>query len=130
MSNLSRKLNLFDEFFNTPFFKLDRSIMRTDLKEEADRYLLDIEMPGFHKEDIKVSLEDGYLTVEAVHNKNNEENNNDYVCKERYFGEMKRSYYLGNVDENQINANLTNGILTISVKKLEKLENKKYISIE
>ena len=135
--NRKRNLGLFDDsffndFFNTPFLLGDRQIMRTDLREEDNRYLLDIELPGLNKQDIKLSLEDGYLTVEVVKEESKEQKDDkgNYVRRERYYGNCSRTFYLGDVKEEDIAANYNNGILTVSVPKAEAVDKKKYIEIE
>lgn len=142
MFNLSRKNdknflgnNFFDEFFNTPFFStslIKNSLMKTNFKEEKDRYLIDVEIPGFKKEDIKISLNEGYLTVEATKNDSVEEKDKEgkYIRRERYYGNMKRSFYVGKANENDIIANFNNGVLNLIVNKKPEIANKKYISIE
>lgn len=121
--------NLFDDLFNTT--KVE-NFMFTDIFEDDNKYTLNIEVPGFNKDDIKLSLEDGYLTVEASHEENNVEENQEtkYLLQERYNGKFSRSYYVGDVHEEKINANLNNGILTITINKVSEEENKKYITIE
>jgi len=133
---LQRKNNnksIFDEFFNTPFFNGERSLMRTDLKEEENNYILDIEIPGFNKEDLKISLEDGYLTVEASKEESSDEKDErgNYVRKERYYGKVSRSYYVGrSLSEESVKAAYSNGILTLTVPKEKETDNKKYIEVK
>ena len=118
---------LFDDFFDFPVLRKE---MRTDVKDENDNYVFEIEIPGFTKEDIKLSVEDDYLTVEAVKEeaKENTENNN-YIIRERQYGAVKRSYYIGNVKEDSIKANYNDGVLTILIPKAVETE-KKFITIE
>ena len=129
--------DLFDEMFRDPFFEGSESkVMKTDIKEKKDKYLIDIDLPGYDKEDIKMEISDGYLTVHASVNKevDDEKEKGKYVRKERYVGECSRSFYVGeNVKEEEIKAKFKNGTLTIEVpKKDEKKElpDKKYIPIE
>ena len=129
--------DLFDEMFRDPFFEGSESkVMKTDIKEKKDKYLIDIDLPGYDKEDIKMEISDGYLTVHASVNKevDDEKEKGKYVRKERYVGECSRSFYVGeNVSEEEIKAKFKNGTLTIEVpKKDEKKElpDKKYIPIE
>ena len=129
--------DIFDEVFNDPFFtKKESKLMKTDVREKDGNYVLDIDLPGYNKEDIKIDLTDGYLTVTAKREENKEEkeHHNTYIYKERFFGECSRSYYAGeNVKEEDIKAIFKNGTLEITfpkedVKKLD--EGKKYIEIE
>ncbi len=129
----------FDEMFDDPFFergflKKENSIMKTDIKEKDGNYILEIDMPGYNKEDIKIELEKGYLTVTANKETTKEDENEKahYIHKERFYGTCSRSYYVGdNVTEEQISANFKNGILSITFPKDsdEKPETKKYIQI-
>ena len=109
--------------------------MKTDVKETDKGYELDIELPGYQKEDVKAQLKDGYLTVQAAKNVNNDEKNNEgaYIRRERYEGTMSRSFYVGeDVTEADIQAKFENGILKLSVPKKEakKVEENKYITIQ
>ena len=127
--------DLFDEMFRDPFFEGSESkVMKTDIKEKKDKYLIDIDLPGYEKEDIKMEISDGYLTVHASVNKEVDDEKEKYVRKERYVGECSRSFYVGeNVKEEEIKAKFKNGTLTIEVPKKEdkkELPDKKYIPIE
>ncbi len=129
--------DLFDEMFRDPFFEgTESKLMKTDIKEKKDKYLIDIDLPGYEKEDIKMEISDGYLTVHASVNKevDDEKEKGKYVRKERYVGECSRSFYVGeNVKEEEIKAKFKNGTLTIEVPKKEdkkELPEKKYIPIE
>lgn len=120
-----RITNLFDNFFDDWFDYPNSRKMRTDIKEEENQYLLSIELPGFNKEDIKISYENDYLNVSV----DRQEDNQEYIRKERYTGEFSRDYYVGNIDESKLDATYENGILTIIVPKESIQDNKKYISI-
>lgn len=122
---------LFNDFFGRPFFSKHR-IMRTDFKEEENRFVLDIELPGLNKEDIKLSFEDGYLTVgvEASENKEEKDETGSYIRRERYYGNCSRTFYVGNISESGITAAYNNGILSVSVPKTEMVDKKRIITIE
>ena len=131
------EFDLFDEMFNDPFFtRGENKLMKTDIKEKGDKYLLEVDLPGYEKEDIKIEIDDGYLTVHASMNKNVEESDKDskYVHKERYVGECSRSFYVGEeINEEDIKASFKNGTLKIELPKKDqkKIEDsKKYIDIE
>ncbi len=122
-------------------FPIDRSVfgtkefMKTDVKEVDNGYELDIDLPGFQKDEIKARLTDGYLTITAARGENKEEKDKDgrYIRRERYSGSMSRSFYVGNaVKEEDIRARFENGILKLSVPKIKKteIEQNNYISIE
>lgn len=128
--------DIFDEVFNDPFFtKKENKLMKTDVREKDGNYVLDIDLPGYNKEDIQIDLEDGYLTVTAKREENKEEKEHfsKYIYKERFFGECSRSYYAGeNIKEEDIKATFKNGTLEITFPKEEarKLDQtKKYIEI-
>lgn len=123
--------DLFDAFFSDSAFRDNKHLMRTDIKENENGYELDVEMPGFSKENINLSLNDGYLTIEGEV-KREEDENKHYIRRERFYGSVTRSYYVGkNVTEEDINASFNNGILSISLPKVEaKEKTKKMISIK
>lgn len=121
--------DLFNDFFNVGFSNKVSSLMRTDVIEEDDKYVLNVDIPGFNKEDIKVTFADGYLRVEAKKEEATEQNETNYIRRERHYGSCSREFYLGEIDEEQIKANYTNGILNISVPKLNETEDAKIKTI-
>lgn len=129
----SNGLDIFDDVFADPFFsEKENRIMRTDLKEKEGKYYLEIDIPGFDKEDIKIELQDGYLTISAEKDDEKEEKHVKYLKREKFSGMCSRSYYVGdNVKEEDIKANFKNGILTVEFPKEQekKIEEKKYIPI-
>lgn len=140
--------NLFDDFmddFRYPAFpdvdktlygKHAKNLMKTDVKEKDGSFEVDIDLPGFKKDEITMHLEDGYLTVSAAKglDKDEKDEKGTYVRHERYAGNMSRSFYVGEqITEDDIHPKYENGILTFSVPKKEKkaIEDKKrYIAIE
>ena len=128
--------DLWDEMFRDPFFTEGESkLMKTDIKEKKDKYLIDIDLPGYEKDGIKIEIQDGYLTVHAkVDKEDDDKEKGKYVRKERYTGECSRSFYVGdNVKEEDIKAKFHNGTLTLEVPKKEdkkELPETKYIPIE
>ena len=129
--------NLFDDFMDFPFGgKKINTMMKTDIRDTDSTYELDIDMPGFKKEDIKAQLKDGYLTISASTSANNDEQDKDgrYIRRERYAGSCSRSFYVGEgVKEEEIRAKFENGILKLSIPKVEnkpQVEEKKCIAIE
>lgn len=117
----------FDDFmpmFSRKEMKEFNSIMKTDVKETEKNYILDVDLPGFKKEDVNLNLENGYLTISAKreHKVDNEDRKENFVRRERSFGQFSRSFYVGDVEQDEIEAHLENGILTI---KLPKEEEKK-----
>ena len=126
----NNNLDLFDEFFPT-FAYRNKAFMRTDIKESENEYLLDVELPGLNKDEVKISLDDGYLTISASKTENKEDEKDKYIRKEIYTSKQERSFYVGNVDEKKITASFENGILKIAVPKeeLPEVDTKKYIQI-
>ena len=139
--------NLFDDFmddaFERNFFggrnplygKHSKNLMKTDVKETETGYELDIDLPGFKKDEISAHLEDGYLTVSAAKGVDKDEKDNEgrYIRRERYSGSMTRSFYVGNaVTEEDIKAKYEDGILSLSIPKKDPkaVEAKRYIAIE
>lgn len=125
--------DLFDDFFNDAF-RDDKYCMRTDIKEHDDSYELITDLPGFSKDDINLSIENGYLNITAKTNGNSsDEEKGKYVRRERYYGEMSRSFYIGeNVEEEDVKASFKNGILSVVVPKVnnQEINRKKQIEIE
>ena len=138
MNNMIKNDNygILDPLFDELFFgnKNKHEVMKTDIKDEGDHYLMKIDLPEVKKENTKLSLEDGYLIVSAKFDYNNEDKEkNNYIRRERHYGNCSRSYYLGeDVTEEDIKAKLQDGVLTLNVKKVDPKakETKKFISIE
>ena len=127
--------DLFDEIFDDPFFsRVDTKLMRTDIKEKKDSYVVNVDLPGYEEEDIKIEINNGYLTVTAEKTNSDEEKEEGrYIRKERYSGQCSRSFYVGdNVKDTDVKASFKNGILTLEFpkEKHEEIEEKKYIPIE
>ena len=134
--------NLFDDFMDFSFPDIDKelygkraqNIMKTDVKELEDRYEVMVDLPGFHKEDIRLELNDGTLTISAVKSLDKEdESKGNYIRRERVVGNMQRSFYVGKaLTEEDIHARYENGILTLDIPKKDarKVPEKKYISID
>lgn len=128
--------DLLDDVFGSPFFAHHESkVMKTDIKEKDDKYIIDIDLPGYEKENIKMSIEDGYLRICAHTSSDTEEKEEGkFVRKERYSGSCERSFYVGDeLKAEDIKANFKNGILKIEIPKKEeqeKLPEKQYIEIE
>ena len=138
--------NLFDDFFNdfdenffgkkNPLYgKHARNMMKTDVRETDTTYEVDIDLPGFKKEDINVNYENGYLTISTSKglDKDEKDKEDNYIRRERYAGTLSRSFYVGDaVSEEDIHAKYEDGILKLSVpKKAPKaVEKNGYIAIE
>ena len=138
---LTRKRNDFDlfdrMFLDDPFFSGEREskLMKTDIKEKKDKYIIEMDLPGYEKENISLEINDGYLMISAKTSQNKDEKEEGkYVRKERFIGECSRSFYIGdNIKEEDIKASFKNGTLKIEVPKKEErkeLPEKKQIPIE
>lgn len=95
----------------------EREFMKTDIRESKKEYIMEIDLPGLTKNNITINYENGYLTIKAT--KNIEVETEHYVRRERFYGEVRRSFYIGEKKETDIKANYQNGILTISFPKEE-----------
>ena len=120
---------------NPLYGKNAKNMMKTDIREHDDGYEVDIDLPGFKKDEISLELENGYLTVSAVKglDKDEKDKKGKYIRRERYAGAMQRSFYVGDVlTQEDIKAKYENGILSISVPKKDAkaVETKKSIAIE
>ena len=136
----NRNYNLFDEMFKDPFFtrsfeNSSTQIMKTDIQDKDGNYIIEMELPGYAKEDIKADLKDGYLTITASKNETKEEKDAKGNCirKERYTGTCNRSFYVGEqVTQDDIHAAFKDGVLSLQVPKdMPKIEDApKLITIE
>ncbi|MGM9882506.1 MAG: Hsp20/alpha crystallin family protein [Bacilli bacterium] len=109
-------LNDYFTLIDSPFLK-EKEFMKTDIREYQNKYIIEIDLPGLKKEDITINYENGYLTIKAT--KNTELKTEVYVRRERFYGEVKRSFYIGEKKETDIKASYENGILTITFPKEE-----------
>ena len=123
--------------FRDPFFTNSNNtkLMKTDIQEKDNNYILDMDLPGYEKEDIKAQLKDGYLTITAQKNTSNDDKDEEgnYIRRERYCGKCSRSFYVGDsIKEEDIKANFNNGILELTFPKEveQKAEEMKYITID
>ena len=131
MSLLPEKFYL-DDFFEdfVPMPKMPKNEMKCDIYEKGGEVHIELDVPGFNKEDVKVDLDDGILTIAASKHEDKEEKEKNYYRKERSFGSFKRQFNVGNVKENDINAKFYNGVLKISFPKEEQKQSKKFIAIQ
>ena len=133
--------NFFDDFndfmdFPTVTRKSTGTLMKSDVKDAGDHFELDMDLPGFKKEDVKLQLKDGVLKVSATTKTLNEEKdaNGKYIRRERFQGTCERSFYVGeHLTEEDIKARFADGVLSVTVPKKEakpQIEENKYIAIE
>lgn len=138
--------NLFDNWmepFEKDFFgernplygKHSKNMMKTDVRENENNYEVDVDLPGFKKDEINAKLENGYLTISTSKSldRDQKDSNGKYIRRERYSGSMCRSFYVGdNVKQEDIHAKFEDGILKLQIpkKEIKEIEQKNYISIE
>ena len=135
--------NLFDDWMDFSFPDIDTALygkhakneMKTDVRETEDGYELDIDLPGFKKDEVTAQLDNGYLTIQASKglDKEQKDKKGKYIRKERYAGSMSRSFYVGDaITEEDVHAKYEDGILKLSVPKKEAkaVEQTKHIAIE
>ena len=132
MSLLPEKFYLDDFFDDFTLPKMPKmELMKTDVYEKGGNIHIEMDVPGFNKEDIKIDVEDGILTIEAEKSESKEDKEGkNYYRRERTYGSFKRQFNVGSVKEHEINAKFHNGVLKISFPKEEKKETKKFIEIK
>ena len=142
--------DLFDDFFDFPFYddkesdKLEKklyghrskNLMKTDVQETENSYVLEMDLPGFSKDEVKASLKDGYLTNRAEKGLDKEEKDEKtakYIRRERYAGSCERSFYVGDVNEADIKGEFKHGILKLTIPKEQpkkEIDTTKYIELD
>ena len=122
ISNTNSSLNdIFDTFFNddlTNAFSMENSI-KADVRETNEAYLVEAELPGVNKEDVRLDYDNDYLTISALRNETFEDRRDNYLRQERCYGQISRSFYFNNVEKSQIQARFQNGVLDIILPKRE-----------
>ena len=136
--------NLFDDFFddnfgmypmwngrNPLYGKHAKNLMKTDVRETEDTYEVDVDLPGFKKDELSVELKDGYLTISAAKglDKDEQDKKGKYIRQERYAGACSRSFYVGDVEPEEVSAKYEDGILKLTMPKQVKREQPKSSSI-
>ncbi|MDD4188284.1 MAG: Hsp20/alpha crystallin family protein [Bacilli bacterium] len=119
-----------DDFDNFLLTAKGRNDMKCDIYEKDNNYHIELDIPGFEKEDIDVEIKDGYLTVKAKRSNEIEEEEKNYIRRERSYGEYTRSFNLGDADEEKVDAKFENGTLLITVPKKDESLSKKTIKIK
>ena len=153
---LAKNNNVFDTFFGDPWFndpwfddrdiqkaqkklygRNEEKLVRTDIKESDKGYELEMDLPGFKKEEIKASIENGYLIISAEKGLEKDEKESEgkkYICRERYTGSCQRAFYVGDdIEKDDIKASFKHGILHLDIPKKQpkpQVEENKFISIE
>lgn len=135
--------DLFNDWMDFSFPDIDRKlygkraghVMSTDIREHKDGYELSVDLPGFKKDEVSAELKDGYLIISAAKglDKDEKDEKGKYIRRERYAGNMSRSFYVGEgITEQDIHGKFEDGILTLSIPKQDKkqVEDKRYVTIE
>lgn len=122
----------FDDFFDdfAPIVKMGKNEIKCDVYEKNGNIHIEMDTPGFKKEDIKVDVDDGILTIEASKSEEKEEKDKNYYRRERTYGTFKRQFTVGNINESDIKAEFNDGVLMISFPKEEIKDTKKFIEIK
>ena len=136
--------NMFDDFFdefdreffgrhNPLYGKRAKNLMKTDIQEHDDKYEVEVDLPGFKKDEIKLDVRDGYLTISAAKSMDKDEKKKGkYIRQERYAGACSRTFYVGDVKPSEIKAKYESGILTLDIPKkdMQVLPDSGHIEIE
>jgi HSP20 family protein len=120
----------FSDFFNENVFtpvRSDTHLFRTDIKDSGDHYVVEAELPGFEKDEIKVEYDHNYLTISAYRESHEKDEKENYIRQERHVGEFVRRFYVKDIDENTIDATFKEGVLTLNCPKtnIPKIEQKR-----
>ena len=122
--------DVFDDFMGSE--KPHRNPMKCDVYEKDGKYNIEVDIPGYNKDEVQIEAKDGYITISAEKKteKNEENENKKYYYHERRYGRVERSFYIGDMDTDKISAKMENGILNVVVPKIEENNSKKLIEIE
>ncbi|MCG8484776.1 MAG: Hsp20/alpha crystallin family protein [Clostridia bacterium] len=121
--------SIFDKFFNETM-NFPASTMKVDIKDGDKEYLLEAEIPGVNKEQIKLDYQNNYLTISVEQQNELKEEKNNYIRRERYSNQMSRSFYIEDINHNAIKASYKDGVLKVSLPKEKNIPAKKKIEIQ
>lgn len=127
--NLVPRSFLLDDFFDD-FGKIKTNDMKCDIYEKDNNVVVEMDVPGFNKDEINIDVNKGYLTIELEKNEETNDEEKNYIRRERTYSKNKRQFYVGDIDEENIKANFNDGVLKIIVPKKEEIESKRKIEIE
>lgn len=130
MNLIPRKYFLGDDFFDDFFEPALKDQMKCDIYEKDGNYNIVLDAPGFDKDDIKLECDNGYLTISAEKVEEDNEEDKNYIRRERHYGKYSRSFYVGDIDTENIDAEFKKGTLKIVVPKIEEKPSKKQIEIK
>lgn len=135
-SNITRGDDYFNQLFRNFFgdnfaglMDMNRSPFKVDIRETENSYLVEAELPGVKKEDVNIEFNNNYLTISAKREDKTENVTDNYVRRERHFGELKRSFYVDDIDENKIEASFNEGMVRVALPKQNKGTKGKRIDI-
>ncbi len=121
----------FNDFFDDLEPKKSNKLMRCDIYEKGGKYNIELDVPGFNKDDIEISLDNGYLKISAEKKFDDEQTDKKYIHRERHeYQKCDREFYVGNINEEDIKAEFKNGTLKISVPKEDNKDTKRLINID
>ena len=126
---LPRKFYL-DNIFDNLMEETKNDMMKCDVYEKEGVYHIEADIPGIDKKDILVECNNGYITIKATKETKEETEDKNIIRKERFYGNVERKFYIGDVDEENIKAEFNNGVLKISIPKIDQNKNKKTIQID
>lgn len=129
MDLIPRKFYL-DDIFDDFMVPERSNVGKCDIYEKEGKYHIEMDIPGFKKEDIKINLDNNYLTISAEKKVSNDDESKKYLRRERSYSKFERSIYLGNADEDNIEAEYKDGILNIIVPQIDENKSKKFIEIK
>jgi len=130
MSLFPKKYYLGDDFFDNFFEPTIKNQMKCDIYEKGNDYIIEVDIPGIDKKDIKLECENGYLTIFAEKNEEENDKGKNYIRRERRSGSFSRSFYIGDVNSDEIEAEFKKGTLKVTVPKVTEETSKKQIEIK
>ena len=126
--NLIPRSFFLDDFFDNDFRKVND--FKCDIYEEGNNYIVEMDTPGYSKDEINIDVEKGYLTITAEKNFESNDEGKNYIRKERRYGSTRRQFYVGDVDESLVKASFNDGVLKVVIPKKEEVVTKRKIEIE
>ncbi len=130
MNLIPRKYYFGDDFFDDFFEPALKDQMKCDVYEKDGNYHIELDVPGYDKEDINLECDNGYLTISATKTSEDNDEGKNYIRRERRMGSFSRSFYVGDVEPEEIEAEFKKGTLTVVVPKIDEKPTKKQITIK
>lgn len=118
--------DIFDDFISPK----KESKMKCDIYEKDGDYHIEVDIPGFNKDDINIETKNGYIIISAEKKEEINDEEKNYIRRERRYGKYERSFYIGDIDSEKIEAEFKDGLLKVLIPKMEEIENKKIIEIK